>query len=45
MAAVELKKKDWKFNKKFLTWFKKLENENTHFLMAENTNHDSTGFP
>lgn len=25
MAAVELKKKNWKFNKKFVTWFKKAD--------------------
>lgn len=25
MAAVELKKKNWKFNKKFETWFKKAD--------------------
>ena len=24
-AAVELKKKNWKFNKKFETWFKKAD--------------------
>lgn len=28
MAAVELKKKNWKFNKKFVTWFKKDGPEN-----------------
>ena len=26
LAAVELKKKNWKFVKKFETWFKKMEN-------------------
>lgn len=26
LAAVELKKKNWKFNKKFETWFKKADN-------------------
>jgi hypothetical protein len=25
MAAIELKKKNWKFNKKFVTWFKKAD--------------------
>lgn len=25
MAAVELKKRNWKFNKKFVTWFKKAD--------------------
>lgn len=28
MAAVELKKKNWKFNKKFVTWFKKADSDN-----------------
>jgi len=27
LAAVELKKKNWKFNKKFETWFRKADPE------------------
>ena len=27
MAAVELKKQNWKFNKKFVTWFKKADDQ------------------
>jgi CCR4-NOT transcriptional regulation complex NOT5 subunit len=27
LAAMELKKKNWKFNKKYLTWFKKADED------------------
>jgi len=34
MAAVELKKKNWKFNKKFVTWFKKDGPENANLTAS-----------
>jgi CCR4-NOT transcriptional regulation complex NOT5 subunit len=38
MAAIELKKNNWKFNKKFVTWFKKIDGDNDSLPTASNLN-------